>query len=161
MSFICASLGNIPLCHSTVVAEYRKHHSNVSHNSELMLTMTLSVLRRQARYIRGDARRLFAFLEGLRTWRRQYGRQLASELASSFSTLQVRHLRRKLLLLLNHYPQGLILLVLLSDHAGPAQAQGRGLPSSRDRRNATVTKGAGMVKCIEGKLAGADRLVTQ
>ncbi len=75
--------------------------------------MTLSVLRRQARYIRGDARRLFAFLEGLRTWRRQYGRQLASELASSFSTLQVRHLRRKLLLLLNHYPQGLILLVLL------------------------------------------------
>jgi glycosyltransferase involved in cell wall biosynthesis len=100
-------------CHPTVVAEYRKHQANASHNSELMLTMTLSVLRSQACYIRGDARRLFAFLEGLRTWRRQYGRQLVSELVRSFSTLQAHHLRRKLWLLLNHYPQGLILLLLL------------------------------------------------
>ena len=78
-----------------------------------MLSMTVGVLRSQARYIRGDARRLFAFLEGLRTWRRQYGRQLASELARSFSTVQGHDLRRKLLLLLNHYPQGLILFLLL------------------------------------------------
>ena len=100
-------------CHSTVVAEYRMHQANASRNSELMLTMTLQVLRSQARYIRSDSRRLFAFLEGLRTWRRQYGRQLASELARSFSTLQVHHLGRKLLLLLNHYPQGLMMLLLL------------------------------------------------
>ena len=105
---------NYPICcHSAVVAEYRMHQANASHNSELMLTMTLRVLRSQARYIRGDARRLFAFLEGIRTWRKQYGRQLASELARSFSTLQVHHLRRKLLLLLNHYPQGLMVLLLL------------------------------------------------
>jgi glycosyltransferase involved in cell wall biosynthesis len=103
-----------PICsHPTVVAEYRRHHENASHNSELMLGMTVGVLRSQARYIRGDARRLFAFLDGLRTWRRQYGRQLASELACSFSTVQLDDLRRKLLLLLNHYPQGLILLLLL------------------------------------------------
>jgi glycosyltransferase involved in cell wall biosynthesis len=100
-------------CHSTVVAEYRMHQTNTSHNSELMLAMTLQVLRSQARYIRSDARRLFAFLDGLRTWRRQYGRQLASELAHSFSSLTVPQLRRKLLLLLNHYPQGLMMLLLL------------------------------------------------
>ena len=100
-------------CHSTVVAEYRMHQTNTSHNSELMLTMTLQVLKSQARYIRSDARRLFAFLDGLRTWRRQYGRQLASELARSFSSLPVHHLRRKLLLLLKHYPQGLMMLLLL------------------------------------------------
>ncbi len=40
--------------------------ANVSHNSELMLTMTLRVLKSQARYIRSDPRRLFAFLEGIR-----------------------------------------------------------------------------------------------
>jgi glycosyltransferase involved in cell wall biosynthesis len=100
-------------CHPVIVAEYRMHHANASHNSELMLTMTLRVLRSQARYIRGDARRLFAFLEGIRTWRKQYGRQLASELARSFSTLHVNHLRRKLMLLVNHYPQGLMMLLLL------------------------------------------------
>ncbi len=103
-----------PVCsHLAVVAEYRRHQENTSHNSELMLSMTVGVLRSQARYIRGDARRLFAFLEGLRTWRRQYGRQLASELARTFSTVQGHDLRRKLLLLLNHYPQGLILFLLL------------------------------------------------
>ena len=78
-----------------------------------MLTMTLRVLASQARYIRGDARLLFAFLEGIRIWRRQYGRQLASELAHSFSTRQRHHRRRKLLLLLNHYPQGLMMILLL------------------------------------------------
>ncbi len=100
-------------CHPAVVAEYRMHQSNASHNSELMLTMTLGVLRSQARYVRRDARRLFAFLKGVRTWRKQYGRQLASELARSYCTLHAEHLRRKLLVLMDHYPQGLMVLVLL------------------------------------------------
>jgi glycosyltransferase involved in cell wall biosynthesis len=100
-------------CHPRVVAEYRMHQTNTSRNSALMLTMTVDVLRRQARHVRYDAPRLFAFVEGLRTWRRQYGRQLASELAHSFSTATTQDLGRKLLLLLNHYPQGLILFLLL------------------------------------------------
>lgn len=98
-------------CHPAVVAEYRMHHANVSHNAELMLTVTLRVLKSQAHYIHG-ARRLFAFLEGIRTWRKQYGRKLAAELARSFPTLQRCHLRRKLLLLAYYYPQGLLLLLL-------------------------------------------------
>jgi glycosyltransferase involved in cell wall biosynthesis len=100
-------------CHSSVVAEYRMHKDNVSHNSELMLTMTLRVLKSQSRYIRSDFGRFMAFLEGIRTWRKQYGRQLAAELAHSFSTLRIDHLRRKTLLLASYYPQGLIMLLLL------------------------------------------------
>jgi glycosyltransferase involved in cell wall biosynthesis len=100
-------------CHSTVVAEYRMHQANASHNSALMLAMTLEVLKSQQRYVRGDARRLFAFLEGIRGWRKQYGRQLASELARSYRTLQMDDLRRKLLLLVMHYPQGLLVFLLL------------------------------------------------
>jgi hypothetical protein len=100
-------------CHATIAAEYRMHDANTSRDSELMLTTTLQVLKRQAKYIRNDAGRLFAFLEGVRSWRKQYGRQLASELARSFSTLPTDHLGRKLLLLAGQYPQGLLMLILL------------------------------------------------
>jgi glycosyltransferase involved in cell wall biosynthesis len=100
-------------CHSKVVADYRLHKSNVSRNSELMLTTTLRVLASQAGYARRDTRRLFAFLEGIRTWRKQYGRQLASELGRSYPTLHGKNLRRKLLLLLDYYPQGFMMVLAL------------------------------------------------
>jgi glycosyltransferase involved in cell wall biosynthesis len=100
-------------CHPALTAEYRLHQTNVSRNSELMLRMTLQVLRTQGQYVRSDWRRLLAFLAGLRNWRKQYGRQLALELAASAGGLDANHLRRKLLLLLAHYPQGLLAFVLL------------------------------------------------
>jgi len=78
-----------------------------------MLTTTLQVLRGQAEYVGDNSGRLHAFREGLRCWRKQYGRQLACELARSSSTLSADHLRRKLLLLVDHYPQGLLILILL------------------------------------------------
>ena len=100
-------------CHTAIVAEYRKHGANTSRNSELMLTTTLKVLEGQARFVRNDAGRLIAFREGVRSWRKQYGRQLASELAHSYSTLPMDHLLRKMLRLAVHYPQGLFMLLLL------------------------------------------------
>jgi glycosyltransferase involved in cell wall biosynthesis len=100
-------------CHSSVIAEYRLHQTNASHNSELMLVKTLEVLQSQVGYARRNARHLFAYLSGVRNWRKQYGRQLASELARSYPVLEGASLRRKLLLLLNYYPQGLVLLLLL------------------------------------------------
>jgi glycosyltransferase involved in cell wall biosynthesis len=100
-------------CHPALTAEYRLHQTNVSRNSELMLRITLQVLRTQGQFVRSDWRRLFAFLAGLRNWRKQYGRQLALELAASASVLDANQLRRKLLLLLAHYPQGLLAFVLL------------------------------------------------
>lgn len=99
--------------HPAVVAEYRMHQSNASRNSELMLITTLQVLKRHRPLIRSHPVRLLAYLEGTRNWRRQYGRQLARELARSFSTLQTGDLQRKILLLAVHYPQGLLLLLLL------------------------------------------------
>jgi glycosyltransferase involved in cell wall biosynthesis len=100
-------------CHPALTAEYRIHQANTSRNSELMLRMTLQVLRKQAQYVRSDRRRLFAFLGGLRNWKKQYGRQLALELVRSSPALDGNHLRRKLLLLLAHYPQGVLAFVLL------------------------------------------------
>jgi glycosyltransferase involved in cell wall biosynthesis len=100
-------------CHPTIVAEYRVHDASLSRNSELMLTTTLHVLRSQKRYILGDIRRVVAFQEGVRRWRKQYGRQLASEVARSLSTLGKAQLLSKLSLLINQYPQGLLMIILL------------------------------------------------
>jgi glycosyltransferase involved in cell wall biosynthesis len=100
-------------CHTAVMAEYRIHGHNASRNSQLMLTTTLQVLRNQVPYARQNARRLLAFLSGLQNWRRQYGRQLANEMARSLSLKQVPELSHKLLLLLHHYPNGLAMLLLL------------------------------------------------
>lgn len=100
-------------CHSALMAEYRLHQANTSHNSELMLRVTLQVLSKQAQFVRTDGRRLLAFLAGLRNWRKRYGRQLALELARSSGALDGDHLRRKLLLLFAHYPQGLFAFAFL------------------------------------------------
>jgi glycosyltransferase involved in cell wall biosynthesis len=100
-------------CHPAIVAEYRIHEAALSRNSELMLTTTLGVLKSQAKYILYDIRRLVAYHEGVRLWRKMYGRQLALEVARSFSTSQRSHLVRKLLLLTNQYPQGLLMLGFL------------------------------------------------
>jgi glycosyltransferase involved in cell wall biosynthesis len=101
-----------PICsHTAVVAEYRKHGANASLNSELMLITTLRVLKSQGRYVKHNLRRLLAYCEGLYTWRRQYGRQLATELAGG--RLRIHALRHKLLILTAYYPQGLLLFGLL------------------------------------------------
>ena len=100
-------------CHSAVLAEYRIHGDNASNNSQLMLATTLQVLRTQAPYVRRNPRRLLAFLAGLHNWRKQYGRQLAHEIAHARSLSQVPDLGRKLLLLLNNYPNGLAMFLLL------------------------------------------------
>jgi glycosyltransferase involved in cell wall biosynthesis len=117
-------------CHRSVVAEYRLHGTNASRNSELMLSMTLQVLKREAPYVRSHARLLFAYLDGIQGWRRQYGRRLASELAGSFSTLPVDQLRRKLVLLGNYYPQGLLMFLLLRVAAGLRMKWHSGQPES-------------------------------
>ena len=70
--------------HAVIVAEYRMHGTNTSRDSELMLTTTLQVLKNEAKYLDNDPGRLIAFHQGVRSWRKQYGRQLASELARSF-----------------------------------------------------------------------------
>jgi glycosyltransferase involved in cell wall biosynthesis len=103
-------------CHPVIVAEYRMHGTNTSRDSELMLTTTLRVLKSQARYLDNEPGRLIAFHQGVRSWRKQYGRQLASELARSYSTLRMNHLLRKLMRLCNYYPQGLLMIMLLRVH---------------------------------------------
>ncbi len=100
-------------CHAVIMAEYRMHEANTSRNSELMLTTTLQVLKGQKKYLGNNSGHALAFREGVRSWRKQYGRKLALELARSDSTLPADHLLRKLLRLTGNYPQGLLMFLLL------------------------------------------------
>jgi glycosyltransferase involved in cell wall biosynthesis len=116
-----------PICsHPAVVAEYRKHGANTSLNSELMLITTLRVLKSQACYAKGSLRRLLAYCEGICAWRKQYGRQLATELAGG--RLRMQTLGHKLLILTAYYPQGLLLFGFL--RIMRAMGQQRRLPIS-------------------------------
>ncbi len=100
-------------CHTAIVAEYRMHGANTSLNSELMLTTTVEVLKTQERYVQNDASRLLAYRKGIHSWRRQYGRQLAMELATTCPALGADRLRHKLMILAGYYPQGLLMFALL------------------------------------------------
>jgi hypothetical protein len=102
-----------------VVAEYRKHKSNISHDSELMLTTTLRVLRRESQFVRNDSRSRRALRKGIRSWQRQYGRQLAAELARSFTRLSFDDAVRKCCMLAREYPQGLLAVMLLRMSGSP------------------------------------------
>ena len=103
-----------PICfHSAIVAEYRLHNTSLSRNSELMLTTTLQVLQKQKEFVNGNAEMRLAFRHGIRSWQRQYGRKLASELAGPDSLVRLENVKRKLWTLATSYPQGLLLLLLL------------------------------------------------
>jgi glycosyltransferase involved in cell wall biosynthesis len=58
-----------PVCaHAAIVAEYRRHESNMTHDPARMLRTSVTVLRRQRQYVLGDARRSAAYRAGLRFW---------------------------------------------------------------------------------------------
>jgi glycosyltransferase involved in cell wall biosynthesis len=67
-------------CHAGIVAEYRMHPGNASHQSEMMLRNTLRVIRSQAQYAGHTPFRFLSYGYGLWFWRRKYGRQLTREL---------------------------------------------------------------------------------
>jgi glycosyltransferase involved in cell wall biosynthesis len=100
-------------CHSQVLADYRLHSCNASHNAKVMLTHTLSVLSEQWPFARRSFHHLLAYVYGSLFWRRKYGRQLTLEMAMSDAMLSPQEERAAWRLLAHSYPLG-ILLVLIS-----------------------------------------------
>lgn len=62
--------------HDQIVADYRSHGGNMSADPIVMLEGTLRVLRAQEPHVRGDARLLQAYRDGLANCRRVYGERL-------------------------------------------------------------------------------------
>jgi glycosyltransferase involved in cell wall biosynthesis len=102
-----------PMCsHNEIVAEYRLHATNASHNSRVMLTHTLAVHSEQWPFARKSLRYLWAYLYGSLFWRRKYGRQLTVEMAMSELALRPQEDRAAWRLLARTYPPGVLFVLL-------------------------------------------------
>lgn len=62
--------------HDAVVAEYRRHSSNLSNDYTLMLRTVLDVLARQKPLVGDDLLLRSALSEGIRNWQRYYGSRI-------------------------------------------------------------------------------------
>lgn len=99
-------------CHSTIVTDHRLHKANISHNSQLMLTGTLRVIRSQRKYAFTTFRRGFYYLVGSWLWRRKYGRQLTRDLAIMRNNGQTPTFE-KWCLLAQTYPLGILVVLAI------------------------------------------------
>lgn len=70
--------------HRALVADYRRHEQNMSHDAKLMLSSALAALGRQKSHVVRDSGLLSAYRSGQRHWRENFGRKL---LRQSFDRL--------------------------------------------------------------------------
>ena len=95
-------------CHEHVVAEYRKHGSNMTRNLPLMLASALTVLRHQRRHVRRDDPHRAAYEVGVRFWQEYFGAPLAREVAEALPAGDWRRSVPGLLTLARYHPRGLV-----------------------------------------------------
>jgi glycosyltransferase involved in cell wall biosynthesis len=94
-------------CHTEVVAEYRRHGTNTSHNTAMMLKASLTVLRAQLSQVKGNNRYEEAYRAGLRKCCAFYGGNLINEASWQLREPGKRKQAiRNLLLALWFYPEG-------------------------------------------------------
>jgi len=94
--------------HNQVVAEYRVHEANTSHKSAVMLRSTMSVYRKQWKYVKGDRRLEEAYKQGAQFWQNRYGEELILKMRADVRQAGRdgwRQLFGELLILLRYSPQ--------------------------------------------------------
>ncbi|HVW83235.1 MAG TPA: glycosyltransferase [Bryobacteraceae bacterium] len=89
--------------HDYLVAECRRHSSNMSSRPALMLVSTLRVVRSQRPYCTDEAHRR-AYKSGLRLWRQYYGAMLLSQLRLEIERKQPASALRSLMVILTVAP---------------------------------------------------------
>jgi glycosyltransferase involved in cell wall biosynthesis len=72
------------LCHHQLVVQYRKHDVNMSNDARLMLTSTVTVLKKQLRYVEGNQELQAAYDMGLQHARNYYGGPLIANIRKQF-----------------------------------------------------------------------------
>jgi hypothetical protein len=98
-------------CHETIVAEIRRHDSNMTHDRTLMLKYNMAALRSQRKRIKGDARYLEAYRAGERLWRDWHGTPVVKQVRAHFREGRWGEGIRGTVALLRYYPQGIPLLI--------------------------------------------------
>jgi glycosyltransferase involved in cell wall biosynthesis len=92
-------------CHGGVVAEYRRHTSNMSSNSERMLKYTLAVHRAQRPHVKGNESYERAYWDGERFWKEFYGGRLVNEGRQALRRKEFKKAGRAFYVLLRHNPK--------------------------------------------------------
>ncbi len=95
-------------CHGETVAEYRRHEANMSYNAKMMLESTLTVLRSQRRYVRGDQRYEQAIKRGIKASKSYYGGELAHKVLAEVRKREWGQALRDALALVRYHPRILL-----------------------------------------------------
>src|SRR5215204_1045782 len=98
-------------CHETLVAEIRRHDTNMTHDRTLMLKYNMDALRSQRRRVKGDARYREAYKAGESLWRDWHGTPVVKQVRAHFREGRWKEGIRGTLALLRYYPQGIPLLI--------------------------------------------------
>jgi glycosyltransferase involved in cell wall biosynthesis len=93
--------------HATMVAEHREHGRNLSADASVMLTETLTAMRKQRSHLNGDAERKRAYKNGLRNWKRYWGDLLAVQVREAWRDGRRREAWRGALKLARYRPGAL------------------------------------------------------
>ncbi|MEN8130475.1 MAG: glycosyltransferase [Pseudomonadota bacterium] len=86
--------------HKHVIAEYRKHGTNISYNSPLMLETVLSILYSQRQHIEANSCYSSAFRAGICFWKEFYGLRAIRRIAGMMVSGQRRQAREDTLSLI-------------------------------------------------------------
>jgi SAM-dependent methyltransferase len=97
--------------HDRVIAEYRRHETNMSRNPGLMLKATIEVLRSQRRHIKGNKLYRKAYNAGVKNWRSWYGDWLVEYVRTRTRKGEWKRAMEGTYLLFRYYPRGLMLLL--------------------------------------------------
>lgn len=98
-------------CHGEIINEYRVNQAGATLNTVPMLKGTLTALRHQRRFVRGNREFEEAYQAGVRSWKEYLGPRLANEVLDKFKIRgQREEAFRGLLVLLQCYPLGFLRL---------------------------------------------------
>jgi hypothetical protein len=92
--------------HSEVVAEYRRHGSNMTRNPALMLNSEVTVLRRQRKHVGRKKQYREAYKFGIKHSQDYFGKALVEESRTCMQKQQWHQAIRNLSVLMRYHPRG-------------------------------------------------------
>jgi glycosyltransferase involved in cell wall biosynthesis len=95
------------ICHNRIVLEYRKHSSSMSGDPRLMLKTSVSVLRAQRDYVRGNPLYEEALKHGIEEMQSYYGGKLLKRVRDDLRAGDWARASAGLSTLVRYYPKGL------------------------------------------------------
>jgi glycosyltransferase involved in cell wall biosynthesis len=98
--------------YDAIVAEYRWHGANTSHQAALILDTSLRVLRSQWKYVRNSRPHRRAYREGVRDLREWSGKLVVSEIQTALREGDWREALRALWVFSRRHPRGLATALL-------------------------------------------------